>query len=213
MLTSSNIQSWKRFTLTVLSALRQSGNENGWPKDQGGLGLKNLQTWNHALLAKHDIKEDSEDSWGWENLLEVRDQIRDNVIYKDKLVTQDKLSKWGNQAVNSMEKSSEYDRDQVFEYEWKTIIYTLIKASNGSSINSVVRRLIFAASVYNIWAERNRRIFQDRKMNDNDIFKRIVDVVKSKISGLIVKDSYAIKNMEDKWKVSCKRLPMKIAEK
>ncbi|GJS98083.1 hypothetical protein Tco_0819253 [Tanacetum coccineum] len=243
----------------------------GRPKDQGGLGLKNLQTWNHALLAKHvwniaikkdslwvkwvhyvklrrksiwDVKEDSEDIWGWENLLKVRDQIRDNRLSKnltvsnmivngrwrwpeewfdkfplitslevpnieegmedkiDKLVTQDKLSKWGNQAVNSnIEKSSEYDRDQVFEYEWKAIINTLIKAGNGSSINSVVRRLIFAASVYNIWAERNRRIFQDRKMNDNDVFKRIVDVVKSKISGLIVKDNYAIKKIEDKYNI------------
>ncbi|GJX03941.1 hypothetical protein Tco_0189857 [Tanacetum coccineum] len=79
------------------------------PKDRGGMGLKNLQTWNYALLAKHvwniatkkdslwvkwvhsvklrgksiwDVKEESNDSWGWKNLLEIRDQIKDKVIYK-----------------------------------------------------------------------------------------------------------------------------------
>nr|GEX01311.1 RNA-directed DNA polymerase, eukaryota, reverse transcriptase zinc-binding domain protein [Tanacetum cinerariifolium] len=79
------------------------------PKDHGGLGVKDLKTWNYALLAKNvwniatkkdslwvkwiyfvklrgkiiwEVKEDNEDSWGWKNLLVVRDQIRDNVKYK-----------------------------------------------------------------------------------------------------------------------------------
>ncbi|GKC62627.1 RNA-directed DNA polymerase, eukaryota, reverse transcriptase zinc-binding domain protein [Tanacetum coccineum] len=42
------------------------------PKDQGGLGLRNLQ----------EISADKEDSWGWKNLLEIRDQIKDYMVYK-----------------------------------------------------------------------------------------------------------------------------------
>ncbi|GJX44527.1 RNA-directed DNA polymerase, eukaryota, reverse transcriptase zinc-binding domain protein, partial [Tanacetum coccineum] len=76
------------------------------PKDQGGLGLKNLHIWNKALLAKHvwniatkkdslwvkcvhsvklrgkniwEISADVNDSWEWRNLLCIRDLIRNNV--------------------------------------------------------------------------------------------------------------------------------------
>ncbi|GKE62563.1 hypothetical protein Tco_1512930, partial [Tanacetum coccineum] len=78
------------------------------PKDQGGLGLKDLHIWNQALLAKHvwnlatkkdtlwvkwvhsvklkgksiwEIDADINDSWGWKNLLSIRALIRNNVRY------------------------------------------------------------------------------------------------------------------------------------
>ncbi|GJU04045.1 RNA-directed DNA polymerase, eukaryota, reverse transcriptase zinc-binding domain protein [Tanacetum coccineum] len=340
------------------------------PKDKGGLGLKNLQTWNYALLSKHvwniatkkdslwvkwvhsvklrgksfwEIKEEKEDSWGWKNLLIIRDQVKDNIFYKvgngtttslwydnwsnigplfqylthrdlyderlsenltvkdmivngrwnwpeewyvkfpaitglevpiidedsedsivwkarlgdvvkfsmrqvnfdlsnqypnvlwwkliwysqcipkhsfilwlamlNKLTTQDRLKKWGNQDVNrcclclndsedlkhlffkcSYAKKvwgmvlSMTDIDNI-KYEWEEIIHLLINAGNGNNINSVCRRLMLGASVYNIWNERNRRIFQDKKLNEEDIVKRITEVVKCKLSRLIVKDS------------------------
>ncbi|GJU32844.1 reverse transcriptase zinc-binding domain-containing protein, partial [Tanacetum coccineum] len=156
---------------------------------------------------------------------------------QDRLTTQDKLRRWGNQAVNRCclclndledlkhlffqcpfskavwRKVLTMTEIKVFEYEWKEVIQTLIQAGTGNSINSVVRRLIFAASVYNIWVERNRRIFQDKKMTDDEVFKRIIGVVKSKLTGLTVRNSSAVQKMEDKWKISCKRLPIKIADK
>ncbi|GJZ20771.1 RNA-directed DNA polymerase, eukaryota, reverse transcriptase zinc-binding domain protein [Tanacetum coccineum] len=79
------------------------------PKDKGGLGLKDLQTWNEALLAKHIwniaikkdtmwvkwvhtvklrgtsiwiIDADKNDSWGWKNLLLIRNRIREFVSCK-----------------------------------------------------------------------------------------------------------------------------------
>ncbi|GKA59381.1 RNA-directed DNA polymerase, eukaryota, reverse transcriptase zinc-binding domain protein [Tanacetum coccineum] len=360
------------------------------PKDKGGLRLKNLQTWNYALLSKHvwniatkkdslwvkwvhsvklrgksfwEIKEEKEDSWGWKNLLIIRDQVKDNIFYKvgngtttslwydnwsnigplfqylthrdlyderlsenltvkdmivngrwnwpeewyvkfpaitglevpiidedsedsivwkarlgdvvkfsmrqvnfdlsnqypnvlwwkliwysqcipkhsfilwlamlNKLTTQDRLKKWGNQDVNrcclclndsedlkhlffkcSYAKKvwgmvlSMTDIDNI-KYEWEEIIHLLINAGNGNNINSVCRRLMLGASVYNIWNERNRRIFQDKKLNEEDIVKRITEVVKCKLSCLIVKDSAAVRKMEDKWSISCKRNPVR----
>nr|GEV33683.1 hypothetical protein [Tanacetum cinerariifolium] len=113
----NKIQSWKNKYLSYAGRLQliaavlefihnQSENTTGkakvaWsiickPKDQGGLGLKNLQSWNLALLAKHvwniannkeslwvkwvhyvklrgqsiwEVKEDNDNSWGWRNLL------------------------------------------------------------------------------------------------------------------------------------------------
>ena len=79
------------------------------PKDQGGLGLKDLYNWNEALISKHvwnlatkkdslwvkrihtvklrgksfwEVEVDNNDSWGWKNILKVRDKIRERIMYK-----------------------------------------------------------------------------------------------------------------------------------
>nr|GEV15128.1 hypothetical protein [Tanacetum cinerariifolium] len=48
------------------------------PKSHGGLGLKDLEIWNKALL----ISIDPNDSWGWKNLMEIRNEIRKHVWCK-----------------------------------------------------------------------------------------------------------------------------------
>nr|GEY28841.1 hypothetical protein [Tanacetum cinerariifolium] len=79
------------------------------PKNQGGLGLKDLFVWNNALLVKHlwniankkdtlwvkwvstiklngvsiwVVQKEECDSWGWKNLLTIRDLIMSHVLYK-----------------------------------------------------------------------------------------------------------------------------------
>ncbi|GJW88172.1 ADP-ribosylation factor 1 [Tanacetum coccineum] len=97
------------------------------PKDQVGLGLKNLHVWNQALLAKHvwniEIKKDTLwikwvhlvklrgnsiweitshiNSWGWKNLLSVRDLIKNNVICI--IVNGKNASLYGNKVGNFLQ--------------------------------------------------------------------------------------------------------------
>nr|GEV72919.1 retrovirus-related Pol polyprotein from transposon TNT 1-94 [Tanacetum cinerariifolium] len=79
------------------------------PKSEGELGLKDLMWWNKALLVKHlwnivnkkdtlwvrwvntvklrgvsiwVVQRKDCDSWGWKNLLAIRDLIMDHVLYK-----------------------------------------------------------------------------------------------------------------------------------
>ncbi|GKA23674.1 RNA-directed DNA polymerase, eukaryota, reverse transcriptase zinc-binding domain protein [Tanacetum coccineum] len=79
------------------------------PKNQGGLGLKDLFVWNNALLMKHlwniankkdtlwvkwvstiklkgvsiwVVQKEECDSWGWKNLLTIRDLIMSHVLSK-----------------------------------------------------------------------------------------------------------------------------------
>ncbi|GJV73947.1 hypothetical protein Tco_1493942 [Tanacetum coccineum] len=47
--------------------------------------------------------------------------------------------------------------------EWEDIVKSLINAGNENNIRIVVRRLVFAASVYSIWQERNGIMFKDVK--------------------------------------------------
>ena len=74
-----------------------------------------------------------------------------------------------------------------------------------SRFKSVVRRLILAASVYNVWKERNGRLFRDAKRSSDEVFKNIVDTMKNRLVELIVKESCDVRKMQSKWGISCKR--------
>nr|GEX45640.1 RNA-directed DNA polymerase, eukaryota, reverse transcriptase zinc-binding domain protein [Tanacetum cinerariifolium] len=57
--------------------------------------------------------------------------------------------------------------------------------------------------------ERNNKIFKDSKRSSEEIFKNIVDVIKNKLSGIKVKDSKVVSDVEKMWKISCKRTTQK----
>ncbi|GKD10711.1 RNA-directed DNA polymerase, eukaryota, reverse transcriptase zinc-binding domain protein [Tanacetum coccineum] len=92
-------------------------------------------------------------------------------------------------------------------YDFSNISQYLIDAGNGNNIRSVIRRIAFSANIYSIWKERNERIFRDVKRNSEDVFKSIVEEIRHKLLGLTVKDSKAIRDVEEKWKVSCIKPP------
>ncbi|GJT00596.1 RNA-directed DNA polymerase, eukaryota, reverse transcriptase zinc-binding domain protein [Tanacetum coccineum] len=224
------------------------------PKEQGGLGLKNLHVWNQALLAKHEISVDPNDSWGWKNLLGVRDIIKYKVrsipgnrkttsLWYDNWCSRSPLSSIishrdlydarlnSNMTVRDMICDSQWrwpvewydkfpsitslticnlndgvkdsivwrtsdERDMKFFVRfantemniqalvvpwWKNIwnkicsiaeihdnnlglmdsIQVLLDAGVGNNIKRIIKRLMLAASIYNIWKERNGRIFKD----------------------------------------------------
>ncbi|GKB31530.1 RNA-directed DNA polymerase, eukaryota, reverse transcriptase zinc-binding domain protein, partial [Tanacetum coccineum] len=68
------------------------------PKSQGGLGLKDLGIWNRALIIKYlwhvantyklkgksflEVCKDVNDSWGWRNILKLRNELRQHLFKK-----------------------------------------------------------------------------------------------------------------------------------
>ncbi|GJU50290.1 RNA-directed DNA polymerase, eukaryota, reverse transcriptase zinc-binding domain protein [Tanacetum coccineum] len=355
------------------------------PKDQGGLGLKNLQVWNKALLAKHvwniatkkdtlwvkwvhsvklrgrsiwEVSIDVNDSWGWKNLLNIRDIIRNNVkniiesgnetsiwfdnwcslsplsnfishrdlydarlrgdlrvrdmivngqwrwpyewnekfpmlknlvvptikngvndriVWHDKfgkdvafsvsvanrdmndqgpcvpwwkliwfpqcipkhsfilwlavqnrLTTLDKLKNWGDYAVNRCclccqdaedldhlmfkcefasevwNKISVIADMQINSTDMKVLIHHLSEAGNGNNIQSVIRKMAFAAAVYGIWSERNGRIFKEEIRSCDVVVKCITDNMRNKLLGIKVKDSCQVRMTGSLSSVLCK---------
>ncbi|GJV51338.1 hypothetical protein Tco_1447079 [Tanacetum coccineum] len=57
--------------------------------------------------------------------------------------------------------------------DWKGVIAQLVKLNNSNAIRSILRRLILAATVYYIWNERNKRLF-DKENTNVDVQVRIV---------------------------------------
>ncbi|GJU40154.1 RNA-directed DNA polymerase, eukaryota, reverse transcriptase zinc-binding domain protein [Tanacetum coccineum] len=168
--------------------------------DYGGLGIKPMQIWNEVLVTKHlwniaakkdtlwvkwvnvvklkgkriwDIPIDKKDSWGWKNLMELRNKVKPHIMYKI-----------GNGSDSS-------------------VCYILQEMSMGqnNNIGSILRRLVIAATVYYIWHERNCRIFQKKEEKEDVIRKLICDNIKLKLTSLKVKETSAMRRVAELWNV------------
>nr|GEV68590.1 RNA-directed DNA polymerase, eukaryota, reverse transcriptase zinc-binding domain protein [Tanacetum cinerariifolium] len=92
------------------------------------------------------------------------------------------------------------------EFDWDEIVQFLISVGNGNIIKSVTRRLIFAASVYSIWQERNKRIFKDVMNSSEEVYTQITEIVRNKLLGIKVKNSSAVRIVESRWSISLNKL-------
>nr|XP_043613101.1 uncharacterized protein LOC122585066 [Erigeron canadensis] len=81
------------------------------------------------------------------------------------------------------------------------IIAWLISISSGSSISSVVGRLVFAASAFFVWQERNNRLYSNKMRTTAQIRDVILSTVRSKLHGMKLKDTSAAKRLIEEWKL------------
>ncbi|GJS88717.1 RNA-directed DNA polymerase, eukaryota, reverse transcriptase zinc-binding domain protein [Tanacetum coccineum] len=189
------------------------------PKDQRGLGKKETLwvKWVHYVKLRGksiwEVSVDQEDSWGWKNLLGIRDQIKDRVyityrdLYDERLDSGLKVSdmigkdgwKWPNDwydkfpLITSLNVPA-IDVGIADKLVWKT---------NNEMINE------FSISIVHHDFSRHNPItpwiFKDVMKSNEEVFKGIVEVIKYKLLGITMKDSKAVRYVEDKWKISCKK--------
>ncbi|GJZ46362.1 hypothetical protein Tco_0593958 [Tanacetum coccineum] len=207
------------------------------PKSQGGLGLKDLGVWNKAMIAKHlwhlAINKDSlwvkwvnvvklkgksiwfvckeaSDSWGWRNILRIRDEVRQFlvkkigdggstlVLWKDDIVVKDivvnGVCKWPVLWLDKYPQLANQEQFwkfamsrmgvQIGQMDWNMIISHMSSLYCGNSIDSVIRRVGFSACVYLIWQERNCRIFKDEKRIIKELTDVFTEIVRMRILSL-----------------------------
>ena len=70
---------------------------------------------------------------------------------------------------------------------WAQIISSITNIPAKNTIWSVIQRLVLGASVYFIWQERNMRLFGGACRTVDELYKTIVDTVRSRIMGLKIK--------------------------
>ncbi|GKD63582.1 RNA-directed DNA polymerase, eukaryota, reverse transcriptase zinc-binding domain protein [Tanacetum coccineum] len=235
------------------------------PKDEGGLGIKNLSLWNEVLMAKHNLPnfvpkliEGSKYSYLWETndgkcknfstnkaWMDWRDRERkvdwcDLVWFsnytskhsfivwmavQDRLITQKRIMKWYLEkklkcslcgmkpdSLNHlffecnysakvwkelMKKSDHY----AMPNRWDDLLITMTSMRHNKSIKSVLRRIVFAACVYFIWNERNKRLFTNDKKNYNELIAEVVNHIRLKLASLTVKRTCQTVEICKKWKV------------
>ncbi|GJS15294.1 hypothetical protein Tco_0409766 [Tanacetum coccineum] len=70
-------------------------------------------------------------------------------------------------------------------YNWNDTVAGIARKFNGNSINSIIRRLCFAASVYLIWQERNNRTFRYETRSTEELFKMANTLILKSLVSLI----------------------------
>ncbi|GJZ54066.1 RNA-directed DNA polymerase, eukaryota, reverse transcriptase zinc-binding domain protein [Tanacetum coccineum] len=83
-------------------------------------------------------------------------------------------------------------------YKWNDIVAEMLRKFNGNAINSIIKRLCFAASVYLVWQERNNRIFRDEARSTEELFKVLIDIVRMRLLTLKVKRSNAAMRIQER---------------
>ncbi|KAL8255425.1 hypothetical protein R6Q59_033646 [Mikania micrantha] len=85
--------------------------------------------------------------------------------------------------------------------EWGQRLEELCRTINNNSIWSIVNRLVFAATVYYIWQERNLRQFENCNRPVEDLSSLILETVRLRILSLRVKRSSAAMQVWKHWDI------------
>ncbi|GKG46814.1 hypothetical protein Tco_0504011, partial [Tanacetum coccineum] len=64
---------------------------------------------------------------------------------------------------------------------------------------------MFGAVVYYTWQERNNRVFREEKRDEKTLIQTIKEIVQLKIAGFVVKESGAVREVEDRWSLQIQR--------
>nr|GEU58639.1 hypothetical protein [Tanacetum cinerariifolium] len=64
---------------------------------------------------------------------------------------------------------------------------------------------MFGAMVYYTWQERNNRLFKGGKIDETTLIKTIKETVQLKIASFVVKESRAVREVEDRWNLQIQR--------
>ncbi|GJV80028.1 RNA-directed DNA polymerase, eukaryota, reverse transcriptase zinc-binding domain protein [Tanacetum coccineum] len=209
------------------------------PKVMGGLGLKDLEVWNKCMIIRHlrniandkkslwvkwvntvklqgnsiwAINEDVNDSWGWKNILKIRDEVRNfmimrigngekaSVIY-DSWCGADGQCRWPGEWIVKyhtliLHKYIQLDPGKKDTLNWSGIVDEFVDMYCGNDINSIIRRMSLAASVYLIWHERNCRIFRNEKRSSEELFDIFNETIRMRLTTLKAKKSTAVTNAQ-----------------
>ncbi|GKE70448.1 putative reverse transcriptase domain-containing protein, partial [Tanacetum coccineum] len=116
------------------------------------------------------------------------------LIMRRSLKTQDKLRSWDSllRHLAGMERVAPVLED---------IIAWLLPIGAKRSFNSVVGKLLFAATTYFIWSERNNRLFKNQRRTPEDIRDLVMVTVRLKLVTFRFKNKSRVAKMLSEWKM------------
>ncbi|KAF8394424.1 hypothetical protein HHK36_020632 [Tetracentron sinense] len=77
----------------------------------------------------------------------------------------------------------------------------LLFQCKGGNLISIVRKVVFDAAVYKLWAERNRRVFRNEFFSPSYLSRKILETVQAKLNGeeLKAQDGESNRNAAEDW--------------
>ncbi|KAI8008098.1 hypothetical protein LOK49_LG07G01264, partial [Camellia lanceoleosa] len=189
------------------------------PKGEGGLGFKEMGVWNRAAVAKHAcyLFSSGEGSmwcqWVKSYLLKGRS------FWHFKIGNGDKVFLWFDNwhplgsLWNRFGHRILYDTGLSFnskalqvkcnicwpQLPWQESVVYATKSIIGKTLKSVIMKLSFLGTVYQIWLERNRRIFSKEFKPEVVVINLIVQMVRGRVLSM----DNLINSTGDAWAAEC----------
>ncbi|XP_071739234.1 uncharacterized protein [Rutidosis leptorrhynchoides] len=195
-----------------------------WKDNSGGWSLFTVsKAWESICLRTNNV------SWYdivWHAQCIPRHSFLLWLLMGGKLKTQDKLAPWEmNANVNLLwplcsgqQDSHDHlffacsfsaqvwtharSRIQLLSENWKNVTSILGQFPHKKSAKCIVAKLLFGASVYFIWQERNCRLFKKKARSCDQLMEIIFSTVRLKLMSIRWKDSIQSQNMKASWKIS-----------
>ncbi|GJY38388.1 RNA-directed DNA polymerase, eukaryota, reverse transcriptase zinc-binding domain protein [Tanacetum coccineum] len=160
--------------------------------------MSRIQSWNETIeamasrLSKWKIL--GEDSF--DRRVNVHRQFLDSISRHGVHAYKSNLS--GNQVWNHVKI---YAGLPTVSASFSAITDYIIPISKKKSARSVIAKLVFAASTYFIWQERNNRLFKNHKRSYSQVIKCIISTVRLKLLTCIFKKTKTVMAFMHLWKL------------
>ncbi|XP_071688080.1 uncharacterized protein [Rutidosis leptorrhynchoides] len=105
---------------------------------------------------------------------------------------------FSNQVWDKLKQSIQF---HIPSNEWKEIVGILLPVVHKRVTRVVVTKLVFAASVYFMWQERNKRYFKSKARSVDQVSQIIISNVRLKLLSLKFKDSVHVRRMKKIWDI------------
>uniref|UniRef100_A0A251VET6 Putative reverse transcriptase zinc-binding domain-containing protein n=1 Tax=Helianthus annuus TaxID=4232 RepID=A0A251VET6_HELAN len=152
------------------------------------------------------------------------------LIMKRKLLTQDKILQWDLSRRKNMNmmccllcfENFDSHPHLFFECKYSAQVWTLIRDKGGMNsvspiwsevvhwlnarslqkrANIYVAKLLVAATAYNIWQERNARLFKNQLRPPETVSDVILKTVRYKLMGAKLKDTVRVRKILEEWEI------------
>ncbi|XP_071714224.1 uncharacterized protein [Rutidosis leptorrhynchoides] len=84
---------------------------------------------------------------------------------------------------------------------WKDVVRVISPIASRNCVNLVVTKVMFAATIYFIWQERNNKIFKKSHRTEVKLFEDIYTTVRFKLLSLTFKNSPKVDRLKERWRL------------
>ncbi|XP_071727174.1 uncharacterized protein [Rutidosis leptorrhynchoides] len=84
---------------------------------------------------------------------------------------------------------------------WKDVVRVISPVASRNCVNLVVTKVMFAATIYFVWQERNNRIFKKSHRTEVKLFEDIYATVRLKLLSITFKNSPKVDRVKNRWRL------------
>ncbi|XP_071727686.1 uncharacterized protein [Rutidosis leptorrhynchoides] len=121
------------------------------------------------------------------------------LLMNEKLKTQDNMRAWDLTGSNNG--PLRYIAIPSISDEWKNIVEKLIPFAQRKVARVMVTKILFSATVYYIWLERNSRLFNGEARDPKKLVDIIHGTVRLKLMSVKFKESQHVRNLKIEWQI------------